>query len=699
MSEVTLPVKRVTGDTVRERLTENAVRRILPSRYLRRNEDGELAETPAEMFERVATAVARAEGRYGGDPGAWATTFEEMMTGLEFVPNSPTLMNAGTNREQLSACFVLSPGDDLTDIFDTVTNAAKIFNSGGGVGYSFSALRPEGDPVRTETGAAAGPVSFMHVFDEMCAQLKQGGKRRGAQMGILRADHPDVGRFCTAKREEGVLSNFNVSVGVTEAFDRAVRDGERYELVNPRTGEQHEVTAATASFYSTEYESAPDHAVATNFWRDYADDVAGIGQYRGETDLEAGEPMTLPAGFVWRLIVDGAWRNGEPGLFAIDEANRQHTFDVESHPEHRIRATNPCGEQPLEEAEACTLGHVNLSLMAADGRTPWPAFDGDVDAFLDQAIDWDRLDRVARDGTRFLDDVNTVCEFPVAEIGATVEELRKVGLGVMGFAELLLQLGVRYGSGTSLAVADRVMGRIQRVSTGASRDLAEERGTFPAWDESKLAAPTAHADWFGRHTGRDAGNWTDGFPTRNHSTTTIAPTGTTSMIANTSGGCEPLFSVAYRKNVSPDVEGGEAIVEFDDYFLRVLEANAIDVDEVKEAARQQIADGEFEGASGLPIPDAIADPFVTARDVAPEDHVRVQAAFQEHVDAGISKTVNVPNDATREDVADAFRLALDAGCKGLTIYRNRSRSEQVLQTSAESLSEDGKPDEARCCPL
>jgi len=683
--DVTLPRKRVTGGTVEERLTANARERILPARYLLRDEDGGILETPAEMFERVADAVASAED----DPETWSDRFYETMTGLEFLPNSPTLMNAGGPLGQLAACFVLSPDDDLDDIFDTVRQAARVFQSGGGVGYSFSDLRPRGDVVAETGGVASGPVSFMRVYDQMCETVKAGGKRRGAQMGVLRVDHPDIGRFCVAKREEDSLENFNVSVAVTEDFWAALEADDSYEIYNPRTGDVHEVSEATAAFYNASRADADPRAVPENVWRDYGDDVVGVDEFRGDL-VEVGEPMSLPARFVWRLVVDGAWRNGEPGVFAVDRANREHAFDVDTHPGHRIEATNPCGEQPLEDFEACNLGHVNLSLMAAEDAPLWSDFEhgGDlearVEAFLAEALDVERLDRVTRWGTRFLDDVVTVSEYPLPEIRETVADRRKIGLGVMGFAELLVQLGVRYGSDASVEVADQVMARIDHVATATSRELAAERGRFPRWDESKYAHPTRYASWFRRHTGEDPEDWADGFPIRNHGVTSVAPTGTTSMIADTSGGCEPIYEVVYFKNVGRDVQGAEPLVEFDDYFLRVLAANDVDVDAVEAEAKRLLGEGEFEGAHSLSVPGEILDLFPTARDLPMEAHVRVQAAFQAHVDGAVSKTINVAHDATREDVADAYRLAVDLGCVGVTVYRAGSRTAQVLTTKPEA---------------
>lgn len=672
-----LPPKRVTGDTVAERLPPIATERILPARYLQR-EDGRVVETPAEMFERVAEGVAAAEAEFGGDPSYWAARFERAMTDLAFLPNSPTLMNAGAGPGQLAACFVISPDDDLQDIFRTVGDAARIFQTGGGVGYSFSRLRPKGDPVTTTGGRASGPVSFMTVFDQMCDVVRQGGRRRGAQMAILRVDHPDVGRFVTAKRQEGAFRNFNVSVGLTDEFLAAVRADEEYPLINPRTDEQHVATPATARFYNAN--DAVDGEA--NLWH-LADDVPGLEEY-SRTPVTVDESARLPAGLVWQLIVDGAWRNGEPGIVHLGRANREHAFDVSAHPSHRIEATNPCGEQPLEDFEACTLGHVNLSLLVEDDAPDWRAFDASIDRFLDEAIDWDRLEALARLGVRFLDDVTTVSAFPLSDIEATVAARRKVGLGVMGFAELLLQLGVRYDTETALTIGDRVMARLDHAATRASHDLADERGSFPAWDDSKYADPERYADWFRRHTGADPREWTDGYPMRNHGVTSVAPTGTTSMIAGTSSGIEPLYDVVYVRTADLDVQGDEPFVTFDPYFLDVLEARNMDLEAVRDEAREQLETGKYAGPESLAIPTDLVDLFVTARDVPPAIHVRLQAAFQSHVDGAVSKTINLPASATREDIGSALELALETGCLGSTVYRSESRGSQVLSTNGDA---------------
>ncbi|MFB6253684.1 MAG: adenosylcobalamin-dependent ribonucleoside-diphosphate reductase [Halobacteriaceae archaeon] len=688
-SEVSLPIKESSGESVEDRLTENVKTRVLPARYLKKDAKGNVIETPQEMFRRVAKTVAQPEAHFGNDQDRWEDTFFEMMTHLEFLPNSPTLMNAGTDIQQLSACFVMSPDDNLEAIFETVKRAARIFQSGGGVGYSFSQLRPRGDVVKETGGIASGPVSFMSVYDQMCETIKQGGRRRGAQMGILHVDHPDVGRFCVAKRDEDALTNFNISVAIDDEFITAVKNDQEYKLYNPRTQDQFETTEQTAYFYNEKYADVSPQRVKRNLWRDYSDDIQGIEAFRGDL-VTVGEPMTLPARFIWRLLIDGAWLNGEPGIFVIDEANRHHAFDTQVHPEHRIKATNPCGEQPLEDFEACNLGHINLSLMVRDDASRWDDFNhsGDrsdhVSAFLDQAIDWQRLDRVIADGTRFLDNVITMSDFPLTEIENTVSEYRKIGLGVMGFAELLLQLGVRYGSDISVEIARQLMAHIDHEATWKSHELADNRSTFPAWDDSKYANPTQYDQWFTQHTGLPPTQWEDGFPIRNHGVTSIAPTGTTSMIGNTSPGCEPLYEVVYFKNVGSDVQGEQPLVKFDDYFLRVLEHNDYDVESIRDEAISLLQENAFEGPSSLSISDEIADIFTTAREISPKEHIDIQAAFQEHVDGAVSKTINISSDATRDAVEHAYKSAYEKGCKGITVYRSRSRSEQVLSTSSQN---------------
>jgi len=667
-----------------------------------------VSELPAEIADHV-------EGV--------ADEFEELMTQLSFMPNSPTLMNAGDELQQLSACFVDSPADDITDIHQTAKEAAEVFQSGGGMGYAFWKLRPYGDSVGSTGGIASGPITFMRTYDQMCETIAQGGARRGAQMGVMRVSHPDVIQFIHAKNKdvslahslrlndpddfthnsfadaleearelideegrvpehlrnavEGHLSNFNISVGVTDDFMEALFNDEAFTFTNPRTEEPHIATPETKELY----------------------ELHGLGEY-----VEVGEPLSIPAEELWQHIVNGAHENGEPGIIYLERVNKQHSFDVEEHPDHEILATNPCGEQPLEEYEACNLGHINLSTLADKDAPDWrvwydnngeqyDSLEAAAEAFIQEAIDMDAFNRRIESGTRFLENVVTMSDFPVDEIEEKVREMRKIGLGIMGLAQLYIQIGVRYGSDEANAIAEQLMTHINHESKWASHELAEERGPFADYEDSKYADPTEYREWFEHHTGEDADEWADGFPIRNHNTTTIAPTGTTSMIGNTTGGCEPIYNVAYYKNVSDDVQGDEMLVEFDDYFLRVLEENDIDVDAVKQEAQAQMAENEFDGVEGLDtVPKAIGELFVVTSDLSGKEHAGVQCACQKGVDSAISKTCNFPNSASAEDMDEVYRYIYENGGKGVTVYRDGTRSKQVLTTRAKNteFADDGE---------
>ncbi len=1152
-AELTLPIKRTEGDTLEERLTDNAYHNILPARYLRKNADGDLIEEQEDLFDRVGKNIALAEAVYEAEKqdleitvtpdqlkpdhprrdelaeevfGEGVTTeddaettlternvnkfaydtvvpelpdevcehveevaetFIEGMESLSFMPNSPTLMNAGDELQQLSACFVMSPDDDLSDIHETAKKAAEVFQSGGGVGYGFWQLRPYGDSVGSTGGIASGPITFMRTYDQLCETIAQGGTRRGAQMGIMRVSHPDVIEFIHAKNKdvslahtlrlndpddytyttfsealeeardlidedgrvpkhlrnavEGHLSNFNISVGVTDDFMDAVQNGEEYTFTNPRTEEPHIATEETKEMYSR-YD---------------------LGEH-----VEVGEPLSIPAELIWERIVEGAHENGEPGVIYLERVNKEHSFDVEKQDDHRMLATNPCvtgdtlisterglvpaeelyeqgvatdvvvdgrlsedsikeassvyktgekdvykltteegyelrltadhrvmtddgwieaqdldkgdtvhiqnqkggfgqhgtaeegrtlgwlvgdghlkhgeeravlnfydedaeisealaddvnevvreplgnanyeigvnsiarddgyrgaqaieqrvrstrlyeyaaevgltenklqvpeavmrgseemargflqslftadgcvqgnvekgvsvrlwssdagllgdvqqlllnfgiaskiyenrkeagarelsdgrggtkeyetkaqhelvivkdnlerfadeigflldyktetleqrlseydrgpyserfeatvetvehdgheavydltepdthsfianglvvhncGEQPLEEYEACNLGHINLSTLADLDAPDWRVWSSEhsdeydsqeaaVEAFLEEAIDFGEFDERIEYGTRFLENVVTMSDFPVPEIEQKVRDMRKIGLGVMGLAQLYVQLGIKYGSEEGNEVARQLMTHINHGAKATSHELAEERGSFNDWDDSKYANPTEYREWFERQTGEDADDWEDGFPIRNHNVTTIAPTGTTSMVGNTTGGCEPIYNVAYYKNVTDDVQGDEMLVEFDDYFLRTLEANDIDVDAVKEEAQEQMATNQFDGVEGLStVPDAIGELFVITSDLSAKEHAAVQCACQKGVDSAISKTVNAPNDSTLEDAKEVFEWVYEHGGKGVTYYRDGTRSKQVLTTRADN---------------
>ena len=646
---------------------------------------------------------------------ATADRFRTGMESLSFMPNSPTLMNAGDELQQLSACFVDSPDDDITDIHQTAKEAAEVFQSGGGMGYAFWKLRPYGDAVGSTGGIASGPITFMRTFDQMCETIAQGGARRGAQMGVMRVSHPDVIQFIHSKNKdvslahslrlndpddfthnsfadaleearelidedgkvpehlrnavEGHLSNFNISVGVTDDFMEALYNDEEFTFTNPRTEEPHVATPETKEIY----------------------DMFGLGEH-----VEVGEVLSIPAQELWDDMIEGAHENGEPGVIYLERVNKEHSFDTEAHPDHRILATNPCGEQPLEEYEACNLGHINLSTLAAQDAPDWRVWSDEhadeyaskeaaMSAFLEEAIDFEEFDERIDYGTRFLENVVTMSDFPVDKIEQKVRDMRKIGLGVMGLAQLYIQLGIQYGTEEGNEVARQLMTHINHASKQTSHELAQERGTFNDWEDSKYANPTEYRDWFEHYTGLDADEWADGFPIRNHNTTTIAPTGTTSMIGNTTGGCEPIYNVAYYKNVSDDVQGDEMLVEFDDYFLRTLEENDVDVDAVKREAQDQMAANEFDGVDGLEtVPDAIGELFVVTGDLSGKQHAAVQCACQQGVDSAISKTCNFPNDATAEEMEEVYRYIYDHGGKGVTVYRDGTRSKQVLTTRAKN---------------
>jgi ribonucleoside-diphosphate reductase alpha chain len=578
-------------------LDDNA-RVILAKRYLRKGANGQVIESAEDMFWRVAATIAHVDASYGATDEqveATAREYYRLMTSRLFEPNSPTLMNAGRPLGQLSACFVLPVEDTLTNgkdgIYDTLRSMAQVHQSGGGTGFSFSRLRPTDSQVRSTSGVASGPISFMTLYDDSTNVVKQGGTRRGANMGILRVDHPDIRAFIGCKADVTKITNFNISVAVTDRFMDAVKAGEKYDLVNPHTGEN-----------------------------------------AGQEDARQ----------IFDLIVNGAWSTGEPGIFFIDRANAYNPVPHLG----AYEATNPCGEQPLLSYDVCNLGSVNVGLYVEDG-----------------AINWSRLGQDVHTSTRFLDAVIDANNYPLPEITDLAQRIRRIGLGIMGFADLLVRMGVPFGSDESLAVARELMAFIDDQSKVASEQLAAERGVFPEWEQS-IWGPEATC-------ARDArGQRVRPMRRlRNCNTTTVAPTGTISIFAGCSGGIEPLFAVAFMRN-----QAGALMPDVNRDFVRIAKEQGW----YSGALMERIAQ---EGHIHFPeVPASVQATFVTAHDVTPEQHVRIQAAFQDHVDSAISKTCNFGKDATVADVRQIYELAFALGCKGVTVYRDGSRPMQVLST-------------------
>ncbi len=573
---------------------------VLEKRYLKKDETGKPTERPEDMFWRVATTVAEADRRYGSSEGAVTAVAEEfyaLMTQRRFVPNSPTLMNAGRPLGQLSACFVLPVEDALSNgqngIYDTLRSMALIHQSGGGTGFSFSRLRSKGAMVRSTTGVASGPVSFMELYDASTNAVKQGGTRRGANMGILRVDHPDILDFITCKEDLTRITNFNISVAVTTKFMDAVKAGTTYDLVEPSTGK-----------------------------------VTG----------------QLDARTVWDKMIDGAWRTGEPGCFFIDEANRYNPVPHVG----AYEATNPCGEQPLLAYDVCNLGSINVGYYVKDG-----------------VMDWESMKRDVHLATHFLDNIIDVNKYPLPEIDALSKRIRRIGFGVMGFADALVRLGIPYNSPEGVEFGRTLQEFVDTESKRESERLANQRGPFPEW---------ARSIWGPDETCARAAAGNRIRPKqmlRNCNVTTVAPTGTISIIAGCSSGIEPLFAVAFMRN-----QAGVMMPDVNEDFVAIAKREGWYSDALMERIAQQ-GHIHFEE-----VPEKWQRVFVTAHDITPEWHVRMQAAFQEYCDSAISKTTNFPHAATREDVQAIYELAYDLKCKGVTVYRDGSRDNQVLSTGA-----------------
>ncbi|MBF8268237.1 MAG: nrdZ [Dehalococcoidia bacterium] len=595
--------------TVEPEISENA-RVVLEKRYLRKDSHGNVVETPAQMFRRVARAIAQMETLYNpqGDVARWEEEFYGVMARMELLPNSPTLMNAGTGAGTLSACFVIGLEDSMEGIMETAKEAALVQKFGGGTGFSLSGIRPKGAPISTTHGRACGPVAVLQHLSSVSTLVTQGGKRDGANMAVMDVHHPDILRFILCKRQEGLIHNFNISVGASEEFMRAVEKGEEYEIRDPRDGR-------------------------------------GVG--------------SLDAGAVFDQIIEGAWLNGEPGMIFFDRVNEDNPTPHLG----RMTATNPCGEQPLLPYESCNLGSINLASFAVE-RDGQPA------------VDWERLGYVVLTATRFLDNVIDANRYSVPEIERVTRLTRKIGLGVMGFADMLVMLGIPYGSQDGLDLGREVMRFIREEADRASEQLARERGVFPAYEGSTHQSQQRLM--------------------RNACRLTVAPTGTVSMIAGCSSGIEPLFSLCYHKH---NILEGQSLLYVDANFERVAREGGFYSEELME----YLADGgsiqERED-----VPQRVREVFVTASDISPEDHVRMQAAFQESVDAAISKTINFPNSATQEEVRTAYLLAWKLGCKGITVYRAGSRESEVLTSGAGSRGAEGVAEEvsaelARALPM
>lgn len=571
-------------------LSDNAIK-VLEKRYLRKDKNGKVVETPLSMFERVANHLASAEDNFGTTPehkGTIKNAFLEVMTKVEYLPNSPTFTGAGTRLGQLAACFVLPVEDDMKSILNTQLQMGMIHKSGGGTGFSFSHLRPFNDLVSSTGGVSTGPLGFMQMYNDTTEQIKQGGTRRGANMGILNVHHPDIIKFIEYKNEEGKLNNFNISVALTDEFMQAVKNNTKYPLINPN----------------------------------------------GNKVVKK-----IRARKVFKKIINGAWKNGEPGIIFIDRINKYNPTPALG----KIESTNPCGEQPLLPYESCNLGSINLSKLVTTGKK----------------LDFKKLEYIIRVAVRLMDNTVEINKYPFDEIKEMTHKTRKLGLGVMGFADMLLLLGIPYNSNKALKLAEDIMKFVNEKALYYSQRLAQKRGPFPAYNQSIYAKMNIA-------------------PPRNATRTTIAPTGTLSIIAHCSSGIEPVFAFVYKKNILD----GDGILEINPHFSAIAKERGF----YSKSLMKKVSEaGSIQGFDE--IPEDIRRVFVTARDITPEWHIKMQAAFQKYTDNAVSKTINFPNSATKKEVKNSYLLAYDLGCKGLTVYREGSRNVEVLTTLAKDKEE------------
>ncbi len=633
-------INRAGTDSEIPTLTENGLR-VLRARYLKKDEDGKLVETSADLFRRVARSVAAIEQVYGADSeqvDEWEDRFYRLMTSGRFMPNSPTLMNAGREMGMLSACFVLPVGDSIDEIFDSVKHTAMIQKAGGGTGFAFDRLRPTGDYIKSSGGQTSGPIPFWRVFSEATNAIQQGAFRRGANMGMMYVHHPDILKFLHAKQDLSQFTNYNISVKMTDQWmkDLAADANSPHVVRNPRTGH--------AFFMPKDLEIWKYDVHSLISADEYVEKITGDASYWTTPKLTRPVPADLAAklttkGEIWQIITQNAWQTGEPGLAYIDRINDENpTPNV-----GRIESTNPCGEQPLLPFEACNLGSINLGYFVKNPCSP------------QAEVRWDAMREAVSEAVRFLDDVIDANRYPLPEIDAMCKGNRKIGLGVMGFADALFKLGVQYNSQQGIEWGERFMKFINDEAHNCSEALARERGSFPNWQGSI---------WETEHNR----------PMRNAATTTVAPTGTISIISNCSGGIEPMFSLAFYRNVlKGQEEGAKPMIEVNDTFRQAAVRGGFFSEELVD----QIATaGSLAHIDG--VPEEIRRVFVCAHDIEPDWHVRMQAAFQKHCDSSISKTINFPNSAKVEQVEAIYRKAFELGCKGITVYRDGCRAEQPM---------------------